>query len=245
MKRAKIIIFGLVLSLVPLLNVSAEEIYYTNNNGVDFTREQYEFFGNMFWDGYQAYVTQEEFDQADELDLFDKPVYKSTYVEPINFNNIYYINGNPLTENGRTITLGKSCSSNCLVTLTNVWNGNPTVKSWDVFGARASGTTITFVNSASMFGDSTYTQYSSPTIAGGGFGYSMLVPNDTNIKSTVSFITNTGGTIYGTYQHATTGISQSNSHLYNIVFYGYGGVFDFYGAAFGVYDGCNGVNISV
>ena len=245
MKKIFLIMFIAILSILPHYNVSAEEVYYTNSNGVDFTRDEYDYFSEMFWDGYQEYVTRSEFDQVANLDLFNQPIYKNTYTTPVDFNSLYYTNGNPLTEKSRTITLSKSCSSTCFLSLVNVWNATPNVKSWDVFGARASGATITTVNTALMYGDTTSVSYLNPTIAGGGFGYSMLVPNDTGIKSAVSFYSTTGGTIYGTYQHAMTGITEANSHLYNIVYYGYGGVFNFYGAAFGIYDGCNGVNISV
>ena len=120
------------------------------------------------------------------------------------------------------------------------------MKSWDVTGARASSSTsITSINAAVVTGSGYSQSYYSPKIGGNGFGYSVQVPNTTNIQTTVSFYANKGGTIYGTYQHAISNISEANSKLYTIAYSGYGSVFSFYGAAYGVYDGANGVSISV
>lgn len=59
------------------------------------------------------------------------------------------------------------------------------------------------------------------------------------------FRVETGGTVYGSYQHATANISLANSKKYTISRTGYGGVFLFNSPVRSYYDAMGGVNISV
>lgn len=244
MKKVLMFVSCMICSLF-IINVNAEEIYYTNDNGVSFTKEQYNYYTEMAWDGYQQYVTQNEFNQLVELDLFNRPIEKKTIVDtPIfKFTNKYSTKGSSLVEKGRTTVISKSCSSQCFYILSTGWNGTPYVKSWDVIGARASGTTITTINDIIVNSNNYLSTYSNPKIETNGFGYSIKLPNDTGISVSVAFYANTGGTVYGTYQHAMSNTTEAISKLYLISYSGYGGVFSFYGSAYGVYDGCNGVSI--
>ena len=52
------------------------------------------------------------------------------------------------------------------------------------------------------------------------------------------------GILYASYQHAMSTISLPSSKCYTVNFGGYGGVFDFYGNAYGVYDQMAGVETS-
>ena len=47
-------------------NVNAQEVYYTNDYGVQLTQEEYEFLTKMYWDGYQEIMTQEEYEELQE-----------------------------------------------------------------------------------------------------------------------------------------------------------------------------------
>ena len=240
----------MVLSIMnSIMNVNAkvdnpEQVFYTNSNGVSFTEKQYNYFTEMFWEGYQEYVSIEEFNKVNELDLFDKPITKTQVSTDLFQNSGYGLKGTSVTQDGRTTTISKSCSSQCFLSLVTVWNVNPYIKSWDVFGVRTNGTNVTTINSAIVTGAGYSTSYSNPRWLSNGFGYSVQLPNTTNLKATVSFYANTGGTIYATYQHAISNTTESTSKLYLISVGGYGGVFSFYGNAYGVYDGCSGVNIT-
>ena len=47
----KVMCIGLIVFVIQLQNVSAKEIFYQNENGVSFTKEEYEFLSEMFWTG--------------------------------------------------------------------------------------------------------------------------------------------------------------------------------------------------
>ena len=242
-------LFVFALMFIGLYDVKAST-YYTNTNGVDFTKEEYDFISEMYSEGYQEFMTQEDLDKIVNLDLIGRPIEKNTYID----NGL--INGNMISPNatssyyaGRTITITSSCSSECLVTLSVAWGCTPSIQSWDVIGFRISNVTINSVNSAVIWG----TGYSNAYLPGGtsyksftnGFGYSVQLGNANNLKITTSMYTEPGGTAYGSYQHATESVSLNTSKSYTIGVGGYGYVFHFNGNAFGVYDGAPGVYLGI
>ena len=241
MKKVGLFSLILLLSFLSISNVYAEKIYYTNSYGVNFTEKQYKYFTDMFWDGYQTSVTQDEFNKVQLLNLFESTIEKEKILIPIES----FEKGPSLTQNGRTTTISKSCSTQCLVTLNTTWNTTPTIQSWDVTGVRISGTSLGLINTAKVYGSGYFTTYSTPKVFTNGFGYSVDLPNTSNIKVSISFYAGLGGTIYGTYQHAMSNTTEPISKLYTINSTGYGGVFSFSGSAIGIYDGAGGVNISL
>lgn len=42
-------------------NVYAQEIYYQNDYGVILDHQEYNFISNMYWEGYQKYLTMEDY----------------------------------------------------------------------------------------------------------------------------------------------------------------------------------------
>ena len=235
MKKTYILMMILTI-MFSIKTVFAEEIYYVNDNGVQFTEKQYRYYTDMFWDGYQKNVLQEDFDKVDSLNLFDSKV---------TINESILTKGSTVYEKGRTFKIAKSCSSNCYVSLVATWSGTPSVGSYDVIGFRVSGTSITNVHNAYASGTGFSSASTTPQTFTNGFGHSIQVASVSNLKVSTSMYVNKGGTVYGSYQHATSSISYNNSKLYSISGAGYGSVFAFYGAATGIYDGANGVSISV
>ena len=69
-----------------------------------------------------------------------------------------------------------------------------------------------------------------------GFGVSVQLPSGTGISIEQKYVVSKGGSVYASYQHAQSSISLTNSKLYTISSSGYGGVFNFYGNASGIYD---------
>lgn len=105
MKRKLFVICLLGLIFTIKLNlVNAKEIFYTNQYGVAFNENQYNYYSKMFWNGYQDLVTQDEFDYVNELDLFDSKIetfiLQEKALQPLS----------TLTEKSRTLTMNKSCS---------------------------------------------------------------------------------------------------------------------------------------
>lgn len=234
----KVAIFVILGCLLFASNVSAKS-YYENELGVKLTQAEYEFFSELYWDGYQNYLSVDEYEQIRDMNLFYLPIEKQFYT------NYELTRGSTVTSNLRTLSISKVCSSSCYITLVTQWIGNPFVKSYDVFGARLNGPTLLSVNNALVTGDGYTKAYNNPQQFGNGFGYSILLPNTGNLKVSASFTTTNGGTIYGSYQHAVSNTTELVSKQYSIGLGGYGNVFNFYGTARTIYDNATGVDIAV
>ena len=224
---------GLILTIK---QVYANTIFYENDNGVKLTQKEYDYISNLYWDGYQQYLTPNDYDVFKEMNFFDKKIEKQTINLPISRST-------SVTSHMRTLSIAKSCNSNCVVSLVEAWNGTPTIKSYDVIGARISGGEITNIMKTIVTGNNYSQSYNDYQKNGNGFGVSVLVPNVDNIKTIVTFMTTTNGEIFGSYQHAMKNISKSVSEQYIIGAGGYGNVFNFRFGATGVYDGAPGVSI--
>ena len=219
--------------------MNAESNYFINEIGVRLSEEEYTFFSKMYWEGYQELLSQEEYLQIKDMNLFDQEIEKITYT------NYPMSNGSSVTSNLRTLSISKACNSSCYNTLVTTWNGSPFIKSYDVMGARLNGPSLLTLNNLIITGDSYYKSYTNPKKFNNGFGYSFQLPNDSNIRVTTSFTTTLGGTVYGSYQHAMSNTNLLVSNQYTIGTGGYGNVFQFSGAARNVYDNAPGVNINL
>lgn len=239
-------LFAFVFMFIGLYDVKAST-YYTNTKNVNFTKEQYDFVSEMFYDGYQEVMEQADLDKMVELDLIGKPISKKTITSD------GLINDNPVNPRstyvyyaGRTLTIDVVCTTQCLVALTAQWGCTPNIQSWDVIGMRyTSDVVVNYINLASVVGTGySATYYTSSTQyqnQGNGFGYSVKLGNASNLKISTSMYTEPGGTVYGSYQHAVETVSLATSKLYTIGLGGYGYVFHFTGNAYGKYDGAPGV----
>lgn len=234
--------FGIILGIMFFANnVNAQEIYYQNDLGVALSKQEYEFISNMYWEGYQEYLTLDDYNEFKNMNLFTQSIDKTTKI----IEDIPLTRGASVTSNLRTLTISKSCSNACVIVLVSKWNGTPTIKSYDVFGARVNGVAIQEIKNALVSGDNYGKTYSNPKTYYNGFGYSVLVPNVGNVKTSVTFITTTGGTIYGSYQHAMRNTTEAVSRQYTIGLGGYGNVFNFTGSARDIYENSPGVDIQV
>lgn len=141
------------------------------------------------------------------------------------------------------------------ITITNTWLSIPSIKSYDVIGFR-NGTG----NSLSISSVSGYQNYDGNLISykyggenfnepKGGCGISMNIAD--NVSSSLSnsmtvtiWNNDTTYTAYGTYQHAQSNVTLSQSKNYTISSSGLGGVLDFANSVRGYYDGMQGVDIT-
>lgn len=244
MKKYIYVLLAAILIGAPKVYASS---YYVNDLGVEFTEQQYNYVTDMYYDGYQEEMTQDEFDKMDSLNLFNQPIQVIEEMNPIQIGLVNNPNGTSVTQNGRTTKLVKSCSSECLVTLTATWSMIPPVQSYDVIGFRVTSATINTVAKATVKG--TGYSWTSPAsdaqVSSNGFGHSVKLGGVSGMKVTTSMYCSTGGTVYGSYQHAMSSISLANSKLYTIGAGGYGYVFNFYGNASGKYDNAVGVYTSL
>lgn len=234
--------FGIILGIMFFANnVNAQEIYYQNDLGVTLSKQEYEFISNMYWEGYQEYLTLDDYNEFKNMNLFNQSIDKTTKI----IEDIPLTRGASVTSNLRTLTISKSCSNTCVITLVNKWNGTPTIKSYDVFGVRVNGVSITNIRNVLVSGDNYARTYSNPVVHNNDFGYSVLVPNVGNVRASLTFVTTKGGMVYGSYQHAMRNTTEAVSKQYTIGLGGYGNVFNFTGSARDIYENSPGVDIQV
>ena len=238
LKRRVYLLFALC-GLLFTTNVSAKEIYYVNDNGVSFSKEEYEFLSFMFWDGSQNLFTPEDYQKFIDSKIMDGEINSNSYTEPVPY-------ATTVDTPGKTLNIVSSCSTNCLISVTATWKGTPAIKSYDVIGAYLENTslqntpTTTVSTSLGTSNSNELKQFDN------GFGVSIALPKyGNNIVVNQLFRVSKSGTVYASYQHATKNISLNDSKNYTISKAGFGGVFNFSGTAANTYDRMNGVNISL
>ena len=82
MKKLILFLLAVVCTFGVVKNVYAEEVYYTNNNGVEFTREEYEFLTTFYNPKHPEIMTRDMYDEFVESDLMNSEVEIRTYSEP-------------------------------------------------------------------------------------------------------------------------------------------------------------------
>ena len=221
-------------------NVSAKEVYYQNDNGVTFSKEEYDYLTYMYWDGAQDLMTKEDYEKFINYGIVGGSLNSVIYDEPILTRGATYETAS------KKLKISSSCSTNCAISIVATWKNSPAVRSYDVIGAYLENTTlkdtpVTKVTSSTGAYQSTEIKSSS-----NGFGVSVSLPAyGTSVIISQTFKVASGGTVYGSYQHAIKTISLANSKNYTISKDGYGDVFKFSGTAASTYDKMQGVNLSV
>ena len=242
--------FYLICSLFVInvlsVNVHADDVYYTNKNGVSMTEEQYNFLGELYFDGYQKYITQDKFNKYMSMGLYGKKVYKK---EIENFETGVESPRALIHETtAKKLTLAYSCNGKYCSMVTGLdWKGTPKIISYDVIGSYLYG------NLSRLGSPTTYLYWSGQPIeftdrvySDNGYGCTVLLQKSSvamTIVQDVDIYVNGDGTFYSSYQHATKRITLETSKKYTTGYGGYGGVFFFYGSAVGVYDQMGGVNV--
>ncbi len=135
----------------------------------------------------------------------------------------------------------------------NEWKKMPVYKSFDVIALRWTGgfSLTNYAGNQDTNGNSgniDYTRTSSNfKTASSGIGLSQnLVDSATEIYQDMLAVgtCTTGGTVYGTYQHAQANITLATSKSYTFHQNGMGGVLNFTGNAVGVYDDTPGLHLN-
>lgn len=228
------------------VTVHADDVYYTNENGVSMTEEQYKFFGELYFDGYQQYVTQDKFNKYLTLGLYDQKIVKK---ETEDFETGVESPQALIHETtAKKLTLAYVCSGKYCSMITSLqWKGTPKVISYDVIGSYLYGD-ISRLGSPTtyLYWSGQAIEYTDRVYSGNGYGCTALLQNSSTAMQIVQDIevyVDGDGTFYSSYQHATKKITLETSKKYTTGYGGYGGVFFFYGSAVGVYDQMGGVNV--
>ena len=155
--------------------------------------------------------------------------------------------------------------SNKIVIVRNKWKSLPKVRSFDVIGIRPAVASVTFNLGANNI--SGFQKYDGKTINynyasnhfkiqssmnshSGGIGLSMNLVDSAKdeIINEIQVVFASGANpfmAYGSYQHATSDVTLSQSQDYNIHFEGYGQVFKFSSSVKSKYDNTSGVFASL
>ena len=206
------------------------------------TEEEYQFIGELYKEGFQNHITQELYDNIIDNNLMERELNKKTVIHQDN----PFARGSYHTTSYKQLSITSSCdSTNCLIVIDLDWLANPAVRSYDVIGAlfhnvtRQSTPVTTYSDSISYNTVGTY-KYASD-----GVGASFKLGTGTDLYITQEFYVSRGGTVFGSYQHATSAITLNESRNYNFHINGYGSVFQFGTAGLNAYDGMAGVDIAV
>lgn len=237
--------------LVILIILSVESVFakedstYQNKNGVIVSEKEYQFINDFYGDEYFSNMTLDQYKWIEDLNI-DTSEVEVKEVKNEDGNSIM-----PLLESfndiDKKIKIVKSCSADCIIVLKNQFLSNPTIRSYDVIGARLSGTSLINNSIETKISSSGGTVNSNELVlSNNGFGVSVKLPSSgTNIVVEQKFRVQRKGKVFGSYQHAKKNTSLENSKMYSINSLGYGSVFLFYGSVAGVYDGMHGVDISL
>lgn len=238
-----------VLLMIITTSVNAQEIYYENNNGVIFTKEEYDFFSKMYYDGYQASMTEEDMHMFEGYELNAKNVESSIYVDKSFNPGTIQTKGNYHETQAKILKISKLTGNmDPVISIIAQWKYSPNVRSYDLIGAYFSGN----INMASGIsskviydGGSNYT--SANITSSNGFGSVLLLPaNGRNIVVSTTFAVTGSGTVFGSYQHAKSVISLNNAKTFSISYSGLGNVFYFSNINIRAkYDAMQGVSIGV
>lgn len=240
----KKILFIVILNFFVFFNtgVYAKEIYYTNNYGVNFSLEEYDFISKMFYVGYQKIMMEEDYNNIFSEDIINSEIVSNTYIS----NGDIKPYGLSHSTASKKLTISKACTSNCLITINATWIKSPVVRSYDVIGAYLDGVTLltepttTAINTSGSNSSTEIVKFEN------GFGVSVKLPNSGNdMKVSQYFKVINSGKVYASYQHAAKSISLANSKKYTISRSGYGGVFLFNSSVRDYYDGMGGVDITI
>ena len=248
MKKLMMALFAVLAIFGFTTNVYAEEVYYTTPNGIDLTREEYDFLTMFYGPEYLEIMTRDMYDEFVEDDLINSEVEIKTYNEPqlALINPGMSPNSQSHSTSYKTVQIGRAClPTYCMMTLKNTWHVSPSVRSWDNIGAYLDGVSLLAHNQTYVYSTAGGVPYSNLNTTN-GVGNSVKLPDTgENIIINMSFKVSRGGTVYGSYQHAMQNTTLANSQNYNLDLGGYGNVFDYYGTAIGIYDAMNGVDIDV
>lgn len=240
------LMFLFIALIVSIENVFAlskqSNTTYENSNGVIVSEKEYQFINDFYDSEYFESMTSEDYEWIEDLDIDESEVEIKESIE-----DTVSLAGTLYTNNGRSLKIAKSCSSGtCTIVVKVQWLLLPTIRSWDVIGARLSNTSLTSssITTKVAYGDIT-TYYSGAQKFTSGFGTSVELPSGNNtISIEQKYYVTTGGTVYASYQHSIKEITEATSKLYSISSKGSGSTFKFYGAALNAFDNTAGVNIT-
>lgn len=238
----KIIIIICIISCFIIGNVNAkEQNYYTNSNGVSFSKEEYEFLNTIYFEGYVNYMTKADYNDFISSNIMSKEIKIS-----MTDNQIVPFAEGSYSSPKKTVKIVSACSNTCTIIITAEWKTSPVTRSYDNIGAYLDGTSLIRHAKTFVYSESESVSYSSLKKEKNRIAATIMLPRDgTRIWLTQEFEVTKSGKITTSYQHAMSKISLANSQKYSFSKNGYGGVFLFQNSIRSYYDAMRGVTISL
>lgn len=224
--------------------VSAQEndIYYNNSNGVKMSKEEYDFIGEFYYDGYQEYISLNSFQTMKDMNIFSKPITKVSAED----NGIQLLTDVTYQSASKKLVMKYSCTSICMVSFLAEWLNVANVRSYDLIGAYSpSSNALSYVDSRMTYSGKTV-YATEDNISKNGISATFKLPTtDGKYRFVFDFTAPVGTKVYASYQHAKKSISLANSRKYTFASSGYGGVFRFDSSVSSYYDAMGGVSATL
>lgn len=266
------LLFIFTLCVTTMITVNAETTYYTNKNGIEMTKEQYNKLLENNPTTYIENMTQEDFNfeiSSDIEYLGESTKYiKDTYLtdglgnvlgtiseevteeEYENYDTSVSTASSSLETNMKKISIVKALyNGDYRYTLTATWKSVPKVRSYDVIAMRwGYGKQYSSYDGQQDTQDSCvyYSQGGTNSKTDGtGVGISMnLVDDATSLTLYLRvYFDLAPTTVYGAYEHATSAVTLAQSQNYTFNSSGMGGVLYFNSSVSSYYDNTAGVSI--
>lgn len=241
MKNKLIILLATILiGTIPLSIVYAQDnsILYQTKNGVTMENTIYHKLCEIYSKNYIETISQEEYEAIISNDLDNIEV--NEYYDPK-----MVARGSYFSSNAKTIKIVKNGN---YITLMATWKGIPTIQSYDVIAVRLNNVSLaggyTFKQTSVSNGNLNVSYDSYKQSFSNGFGSSFKVQDGSSLEISLTFMISGSGTVYGSYQHASTKATLAESKKYTISHLGYGKVINFDSSVKNKYDAMTGVDIS-
>ena len=231
-----------LLSILFIGKVNAEEIYYTNSNGVNLTKHEYNVLSEFYWDGYQKNMSNEELEFVKNRGLFENEI-KTVEIKD---NPIALYGVAEHTTSYKSLKLTVSCESDCLVAVSLQWLKLPKIRSYDILGFYLENANVIIDTDVIVDTNFGRTYHSIDKRSSTGIGTSFKIPTAVEyLNISQNLIVEKGGIARASYQHASKTISEANSKKYTFSKTGVGGVFNFGSGIQSYYDCMNGVKLDI
>lgn len=236
-----LLVFGLLIVNVKALENN--DIYYENNNGVQLTKSEYDFVSEFYYEGYQDYMTLDNYLRLKEAEIFGKKINKVVYNEN---NGIQTLTDVTYQSASKKLILSYVCNSRCYAAFQATWTTIANVRSYDLIGAYSPTANALVAEESSMIYSGRSYAATEKNNSKNGISSTFKLPStDAKYIFTLDFNVPIGTKVYASYQHAKKTISLANSRKYTYASSGYGGVFRFDSSVSGYYDGMGGVSATL
>lgn len=240
--KNKLIIFLAILLIgtIPstIVHAQSNSTLYQTQNGITMENSVYQKLCEIYSKNYIETISQEEYEIIMSNDLDSVEV--NEYSDPGMITR-----GSYFSTNAKTIRIVKNGN---YITLMATWKGIPTIKSYDVIAVRLNNVSLaggyTFKQTYVSNGNLNVSYDSYKQSFSNGFGSSFKVQNGSSLELSLTFMISGSGTVYGSYQHASTAATLEESKKYTISHLGYGKVINFDNSVKNKYDAMTGVDLS-